>query len=110
MTVRGGHLFAVVALASALAGACRDTSLAYRRLLPDADRAPPELQAACRRAAEKCTQCHPIDRVVTIERLGPGQWERVVARMRLKPSSGISASDGAMILNCLVHREAGVAR
>jgi hypothetical protein len=80
-------------------------SPAYERLLPDPARVSPEIQTACQLAAKMCSQCHPIDRVIAIDhRFDAGQWEFLVRRMRLMPSSGITSTDSGVILQCLVNR------
>jgi hypothetical protein len=84
-------------LGSLLAG-CAD---APRGLLTGAPNPPPEIEQACAVATAKCARCHPIDRVVVSRGIGMGRWEMYVEQMRLKPSSGISLRDEAVIFQCL---------
>jgi hypothetical protein len=87
-----------------IAFACHGPSEAYQQLVPNPARASPEIQASCRLAAARCTQCHRIDRVLVLERRGFEHWERLVGRMRLMPSSGINDHDAATIVRCLEDR------
>lgn len=70
--------------------------------------APPDITAACDLAAHRCTQCHPIDRVLLARVESPQHWAYYVARMRRQPHSGISADDERVILRCLVARSFGL--
>jgi hypothetical protein len=70
--------------------------------------APPDIVAACDLAAQRCTQCHPIDRVLLARAETPRHWAYYVARMRRQPHSGISEEDERIILRCLVARTFGL--
>jgi hypothetical protein len=62
---------------------------------------PPEIQQACALASTRCSHCHPIERVIVTRGIGIRRWQMVVDQMRLKPSSGISPDDAAIIYRCL---------
>ena len=88
----------LAALSSVLLGtACAD----QRGLLTGAAPPPPEIRQACALATTKCAHCHPIERVVVSRGIGERRWKMYVEQMRLKPSSGISAAEGDVILSCL---------
>ena len=70
--------------------------------------APPDITAACELAAHRCTQCHPIDRVLLARVESPRHWAYYVRRMRRQPHSGISEEDERVILRCLVARSFGL--
>jgi hypothetical protein len=79
-------------------------------LLSDAPPAPPEIREACAIAETKCTRCHSLDRVLVARAESPHDWESRVDRMRLFPASGISPTEGSVIVRCLVFRSFGGAR
>jgi hypothetical protein len=87
-----------VVLVALLAASCGD---AQRSLLTGAPNPPADVQQACALATEKCSRCHPIDRVVVARGIGVGRWQMYVEQMRLKPSSGISLRDADVIFQCL---------
>jgi hypothetical protein len=62
---------------------------------------PPEIRDACALATHRCAHCHPIERVMVSRGIGVERWAMYVEQMRLKPSSGISPSEAAVILQCL---------
>jgi hypothetical protein len=76
-----------------------------RVLLPDPERAPPEIREGCKRAEVRCSSCHTIERVLTSQRRGFLDWRDQVQRMRLMPASGITVEDADMIVRCLVYRD-----
>jgi hypothetical protein len=92
----------VAMLVVAMVDSCQSE---YARLLPNPSLVAPEIRSACQLAARMCSHCHPIDRVIAVERFDPGQWGFLVRRMRLMPSSGITSTDGDVILQCLVNRK-----
>ena len=77
-----------------------------RVLLPAHGNDPPEIQQACNRAEVRCSSCHTLDRIVGYSHHGRADWEQEVARMRLKPASGISPTDAELIVACLVYIDA----
>jgi hypothetical protein len=87
----------LVPIALLLVASCVD---APRSLLSSAT-APPDIQKACALANVKCAQCHPIERVLVARGIGERRWQIYVEQMRLKPSSGISQSEGDIIFRCL---------
>jgi len=80
-----------------LATACAEP----RGLLTGAAPPPPDIRQACALATTKCAHCHPIERVVVSRGIGERRWKMYVEQMRLKPSSGISESEGEVIFSCL---------
>lgn len=72
-------------------------------LLPAGGREPPEIRDACNRAELRCSGCHPLDRVVSLQRRGHTDWAQQVRRMRLKPASGITVAEADLIVTCLVY-------
>jgi hypothetical protein len=62
---------------------------------------PPEVREACALATHRCAHCHPIERVMVSRGIGVERWAMYVEQMRLKPSSGISPSEAAVIFQCL---------
>lgn len=62
---------------------------------------PPQLEAAYRVFAINCSKCHGLERPLTAPVSDHGHWERYVARMMRTPSSGISATEGPIILSFL---------
>jgi hypothetical protein len=97
-----------VLLAIAFA-ACNPPPLREPSRLTAPPEAPPEIHAACRLAVQRCTRCHPIERVLLARVESPQHWEYYVARMRRQPRSGISEEDGRVIARCLVARSFGLA-
>ena len=69
--------------------------------------APAVIRADCELAADRCSRCHTLDRVVTAPATDPGYWRFYVHRMRLNPGSGIRPDEEAPILHCLVYRSFG---
>ena len=86
-----------IAIAIALT-ACADTP---RSLLSGASVVPPEIEQACTFTTNKCSHCHPIERVVLARGVGIRRWQVTVEQMRLKPSSGISLDDTEVVFRCL---------
>lgn len=64
---------------------------------------PDYLRDACRLTNDRCTRCHPLDRVLQA-RLGAPQWRDYVHRMRLMPGSGIRPAEEAVLVDCLAYR------
>jgi hypothetical protein len=69
--------------------------------------APPEVRAACDLTAQRCSRCHPIERLMLARVSSPVHWERYVERMRHQPESGITEDEGRIIVRCLVFRSFG---
>jgi hypothetical protein len=76
-------------------------------LLSGLDGAPEQLRADCALAGRKCTQCHPVQRVLMADIDSPKHWQRYVARMRLQPGSNIGPKDAVRIERCLIYRSFG---
>jgi hypothetical protein len=85
-------------LATALLLACGGAGL-----LPEGVHHPPEIQDACHRVEQKCSGCHALERVQSAHRRGQAEWQQQVKQMRLKPASGITEADAAVIVTCLVY-------
>jgi len=102
--VRTDAVLLAIALAACTPPPMREAS----RLAADPG-APPEIHAACRLASQRCTRCHPIDRVLLARVENPQHWEYYVARMRRQPRSGITEEDARVIVRCLVARSFGLA-
>jgi len=84
-----------------LVASCADT----HGLLSGTPSPPPEVQEACALATRRCARCHPIDRVIVSRGIGVDRWAMYVEQMRLKPSSGISPAEAAIIFKCLQYVE-----
>ncbi len=63
---------------------------------------PPQMQAAYKLFASKCSKCHTIARPINTMMTRP-EWERYVKRMMHKPNSGISDKQGKEIFDFLVY-------
>jgi hypothetical protein len=72
-----------------------------RGLLSSVPSPPQQVQRDCALATTRCTHCHPIDRIVVTRGVGERRWQMLVDQMRLKPSSGISPAEAAIIFRCL---------
>jgi hypothetical protein len=76
---------------------------------PHGEPIPPEVASACELANQRCSHCHPIDRVLRAHISEPSDWRRYVHRMRLMPASGIPPREEPIITRCLVFRVGGAA-
>lgn len=56
---------------------------------------------------ERCSKCHPPDRVDVVQVAEPRGWGLIVRRMRLLPGSGISVADEDTVVRCIVYRKFG---
>ena len=92
-SARGIPLIAVLMVA-----ACADGP---HGLLAGTTSPPPEIRDACALATHRCAHCHPIERVMVSRGIGVERWAMYVEQMRLKPSSGISPAEAAVIFQCL---------
>jgi hypothetical protein len=63
---------------------------------------PPEMQAAYKVFAGKCSKCHTIARPINTL-MKRDEWERYVKRMMHKPNSGIGDKQGKDIFEFLVY-------
>jgi hypothetical protein len=68
---------------------------------------PPVIQRACAVMIQRCSKCHSPDRINTVQVAQPVGWERLVNRMRVQPSSGISPADEYPIIRCIVYGKFG---
>jgi len=89
---------ACVMLFALVAQSCTDNR---RALLSGIPSPPPDVEQACTLATQRCSHCHPIERVIVTRGIGVRKWQIYVEQMRLKPSSGITQAEGEVIFNCL---------
>ncbi|MEZ4403838.1 MAG: hypothetical protein R3B06_27695 [Kofleriaceae bacterium] len=68
---------------------------------------PPAIRARCALADQRCTQCHPLDRVLALAPAARDDWRGYVHRMRLTPGSAIDPVEEAPIVACLQYRSFG---
>lgn len=68
---------------------------------------PPEIRRACAVMTTRCSKCHSPDRINAVKVAQPVGWERLVNRMRVQPSSGISPADQDPIVRCIVYSKFG---
>jgi hypothetical protein len=61
----------------------------------------------CQLTSQRCTRCHPVERILHARVSSPTHWQRYVTRMRLMPGSGIAESEQDRIVSCLVYRSFG---
>ncbi len=66
---------------------------------------PPQMQAAYKLFASKCSKCHTLARPINTM-MKRDEWERYVKRMMHKPNSGISDKHGKEIFDFLVFDQA----
>lgn len=92
-----------LALTLSLLGACGGSTAAIRPDGYDVSREPPEIQAAYRVFAFRCSKCHSLARPLNASISDLGHWDAYVRRMRRMPGSGINERDGAIILTFLHH-------
>ena len=57
--------------------------------------------------ARICTRCHELNRVAVMKLDSPREWQDLVDRMRLMPSSNITPQGDYQAKVCLVHRVFG---
>jgi hypothetical protein len=57
--------------------------------------------------AQRCSRCHPIERILNARVESREHWQRVVNRMRLMPGSRIAEEEEHAIVECLVYRTLG---
>ncbi len=69
----------------------------------DVSKYPPEMQAAYKAFANKCSKCHTLARVVNCDFVLDEEWERYVKRMMRKPGSEISSAEGKQIFEFLAY-------
>ena len=105
MTTEPRRLVAALGLALALAAGlsspgCRTGDAGRRGGLPEAQVAalPPDVQAAYRLFAVKCSRCHTLSRPLGAAIYDHSHWESYVTRMRRHAGSGISPADATQIL------------
>ncbi len=63
---------------------------------------PPQMQAAYKLFASKCSKCHTLARPINTM-MKRDEWERYVKRMMHKPNSGIGDNQGKEIFEFLVY-------
>ncbi len=68
----------------------------------DVSKYPPEIQAAYRVFAVRCSRCHTLARPLNADIDDPQHWVRYVTRMRRNPTSGINRKDAEIILRFLL--------
>jgi hypothetical protein len=64
----------------------------------------PQASNACAVTEQKCTRCHTLGRVLSVDANTREEWEPIVLRMRRMASSGISSADAEVVLSCLTSR------
>jgi hypothetical protein len=106
MTTDGRAAWLVCVL---LAAACGDAHATRRGDRVDVSSYPPDIQAAYRVFAVRCSRCHTLARPLNAHISDPQHWIRYVTRMRRQPGSGINSSNADIILRFLLyyHREPG---
>ncbi|MCA9553228.1 MAG: hypothetical protein KC933_24540, partial [Myxococcales bacterium] len=94
------RIFALLLLALLAIVGCRTGAPARRGGLPEAQvkAMPPDVEAAYRVFAVKCSRCHTLSRPLNAAIYDPNHWESYVARMRRQAGSGISKRDAEVIL------------
>ena len=65
------------------------------------------IQEACAVTARICTRCHELNRIAVAQLHSPREWQDLVQRMRLMPSSNITTEGAQEATRCLVHRAYG---
>ncbi|HEY4239158.1 MAG TPA: hypothetical protein VGM88_05055 [Kofleriaceae bacterium] len=96
-------------LALALVTACAER--AEPATTPQTAATPGAISDACHLTSQRCSRCHPIDRVLQAH-VKDDAWPLYVHRMRLMPASGISAADEPLLVTCLAYlspTESGIA-
>jgi hypothetical protein len=90
-----------------LVPACADAHETRRGDRVDVSSYPPDIQAAYRVFAVRCSRCHTLARPLNARITDPQHWIRYVTRMRRQPGSGIDRSNADIILRFLLyyHRE-----
>lgn len=90
-----------------LAAGCSDAHATRRGDRVDVSSYPPDIQAAYRVFAVRCSRCHTLARPLNAHITDPQHWIRYVTRMRRQPGSGINSSNADIILRFLLyyHRE-----
>lgn len=96
----------VLTLLAAIAAACSHALRAGVLSAPAG--APPEIEAACQLATDRCARCHPLARVELARVQNAQHWDWYVSRMRLQPRSGIAEAEQPTIVRCLVARSFGL--
>jgi hypothetical protein len=90
-----------------LLASCADGHANRRGDHVDVSKYPPDVQAAYRVFAVRCSRCHTLARPLNAHITDPQHWIRYVTRMRRQPGSGIDRSNADVILKFLLyyHRE-----
>lgn len=105
MTIEGRAAARLVCML--LVAACSDVHATRRGDRVDVSSYPPDIQAAYKVFAERCSRCHTLARPLNAHISDPQHWIRYVTRMRRQPGSGINADNADIILRFLLyyHRE-----
>jgi hypothetical protein len=82
--------------------ACAGTSKTRHGDRIDVSKYPPQIQAAYRVFAVRCSRCHTLARPLNANIDDPQHWVRYVTRMRRNPTSGINPKDAEIILQFLL--------
>lgn len=69
----------------------------------DVSKYPTEQQQAYKLFQSKCSSCHAVARGTNTEMVLPGDWERYVKRMMVKPNSGITKDEGRTLYRFMVY-------
>jgi hypothetical protein len=81
---------------------CAGTSSTRHGDRIDVSTYPPQIQAAYRVFAVRCSRCHTLARPLNAQIDDPDHWVRYVTRMRRNPTSGINRKDAEIILQFLL--------
>ncbi len=79
-----------------------DEALLRQRPSPDA-----QMRGHCQLTARRCSQCHPLARVLRARVANVAQWRAYVERMRLMGGSNIRLAEQSAILRCLAYGSFG---
>jgi hypothetical protein len=69
----------------------------------DVSKYPDKLQDYYQVFAQKCSQCHKINRPINSDYVLPDEWSRYIKRMMYKPGSNISSSEAKNIYDFLAY-------
>lgn len=93
----------LLATAAALAISCAGSSSLRYGDSVDVASYPPDIQAAYRVFAVRCSRCHTLSRPLNARISDPEHWVRYVTRMRRNQSSGINPKEAEIILSFLLY-------
>lgn len=103
MTTERRALLTALALLALLALGCANAHEHRRGDRVDVSSYPPDIQAAYKVFAVRCSRCHTLARPLNARISDPQHWIRYVARMRRQPGSGINHGNADVILKFLLY-------